>query len=75
MHRRNFTAANTDIAADHTAIADQLIHNFGCQLERNGKTDPFRRLSVVTLIEREGIDAHQLTQRVDQRATGITVVD
>lgn len=75
MHRRNFTATDTDIAADHASVADQLIHNFGRQLERNGKADAFRRLAVVTLIEREGVDAHQFAQRVDQRTAGVTVVD
>ena len=75
MHRRNFTATDTDITADHASVADQLIHNFGRQLERNGKADPFRRLAVVTLIEREGVDAHQFAQRVDQRTAGVTVVD
>ncbi|VAU69122.1 Uncharacterised protein [Klebsiella pneumoniae] len=75
MHRCDFTPTNTDVATDHAAIADQLVHDLGRQLEWNGKANPFRRFAVVALVEGEGVNAHQFAQRVHQRTAGVTVVD
>lgn len=62
MQRRNFSPADTNVTPDHPTIADQLIHNLGGQLERDGKTDAFRCFAVVALIKRQRVDAHQLAQ-------------
>ena len=51
MQRRNFAAADPYIAANNAAIADQLIHNLGCQLEGDRKADALRRFAVVAFIK------------------------
>ncbi|MNN33928.1 hypothetical protein D3C81_1477070 [compost metagenome] len=75
MQRRDFTSTNSNVATDHATVADELVHDFGRQLERDRKTDAFRRFTIVALIKGEGVDAHQLAEGVHQRAARVTVVD
>jgi hypothetical protein len=48
---RNFATADADVATNHAPVTDQLIHDFGCQLKRNSKADPFRGFAIVALIK------------------------
>ena len=54
---------------------NQLIHDFGRQLEGNRKAKPLWRFTIVALIKGEGVNPHELAQRVDQRTTRVPMVD
>ncbi|CCJ77820.1 hypothetical protein BN135_2884 [Cronobacter muytjensii 530] len=75
MHRRDFTAADADVAANDAPVADQFFHNARGELGRDGESDAFRRFAVVALIKRERVNAHQFAQRIHQRAAGVAVID
>ena len=66
---------NAEIATDHAAVADQLIHDFGGQFDRNGEAEALRRFAVGDFVIGQGVDADQLAQRVDQRTAGVAAVD
>ena len=60
-------------AADHVAMLQDLLHDAAHEIDGNRKTDPFG--SAGGAVQHGGVDADQVALRVDERAAGIAEID
>ena len=60
-------------AAYHVAVRQDLLHDAAHQIDGNGKADAFG--SPVGAVQHGGIDADQIAVGVDERAAGIAEID
>ena len=69
LGRREVLRLDAEKAAQHAAVLDQVLHDPGREVGRNRESDALR-----PAVER-GVDADEVTVRVDQRAARVAGVD
>ena len=76
LARRHVRRVDAEVAADHAAVRDQLVHDAAHEIHRNRKAQALRHRAVAQCgADDGGVDADELAARVHERAARVADVD
>ena len=70
---RQILRHESEPAAHHVAVRQDLLHHAAHQIDRNREADALG--PAVGAVQHRGVDADQIAVRIDQRAAGIAEID